>query len=591
MKNWRKVLALVLVLAMAFAMSVTASANEVVNDEADISSTPRNETFYIGGQQWGKPNDFNPYSSNSNNYLVAQNDSARVVCYETLYMYNMLDNTCTPLLADGDYVWNEDQTEVTVKINQDAHWSDGTPVTANDVKYTFDTHVKYQSATGIDMALYISEVEATDDYTVVFKANKDNYNPLKVIEYLPKLYITQAAYVKTVEEATSEDSEAFKTAEMYDAVTSGPYTWTLGNEEKVIVTRDDNYWGQAESMWGQLPVPKYIVHNIFSGNDAVAVAFENGEIDVNQQFVANIWTYWEDKGLDIATYIDEAPYFVDASMPTLWFNTTKEGLDNANVRVAIAMAIDYDQIISTAMSGYSYTFADVPHSLFNPTDAEQAMYAACDADGELSALNYAGKDIEGAKALLEETGIDFSAYEWSVECPTGWTDWNASCEIVAAAAKEIGLNVTTYFPEAAVYNEDIQTGNFDMAMATMTGAAIDGTWLRAYQTCYGFGGEIPERITYAYSRWYNERVDEILATIPVTTDEAELTALYKELNVIYLTECPSVALMYRPVYFHETNESVWSGFPEQGDGLNIPPTVCTDGYGIAALYNIYLVEE
>lgn len=103
--------------------------------------------------------------------------------------------------------------------------------------------------------------------------------------------------------------------------------------------------------------------------------------------------------------------------------------------------------------------------------------------------------------------------------------------------------------------------------------------------------QVPERVSFAYSRWYNERADEILAAIPTTTDEDELVALYKELNTIYNTEVPSVALMYRPVYFHQVNESVWSGWPEQGDGLNIPPTVATDGYGIAALYNIYLVEE
>ncbi len=632
MKNWRKILAVVLTLAMAVSMvacgsgsssgtaetsdeSVDSSASDEteVTEEAssadtaaksDDSSeeTPRNETVYIGGLQWGTANDINPYSSNSNNYLNGQGDSARELVYETLYMYNMLDGSVVPLLADGDWVMSDDQKTITVKINQAAHWSDGTPLTANDVVATFNAHIKYNSAAGADMALYIASCEAIDDYTVVYTANEENFNPLKLQEYMPKLYVCQAAYIEKMEEECGGDSEKFKTATWWDAPHSGTYTLTIHNDQKIIIKRDDNYWGQDESMWGQLPVPKYIGHNIFSGNDTMAIAFENGEIDMNQQFVANIWTYWEDKGLDISTYIDEPPYFIDASMPTLWYNCETEGLDQTAVRKAIAMATDFDQIISSAMSGYSYTFAEVPHSLFNPTDAEQEWYAKCDEDGALSDLNFAGKDVDGANALLDEAGIkdtDGDGYreyngkklEFKVESPSGWSDWNAACEIVAAAGQNIGIDLTTYFPEASVWSEDAQTGNYDMFMYTMTGAAIDAMWLRAYQTMWGFGGEIPDRITYGYSRWYNERADEILSTIPVTTDEDELVALYKELNLLYNEEVPSYALMYRPVYFHETNESVWTGWPEQGDGNNIPPTVATDGYGIAALYNIYLADE
>ena len=45
-----------------------------------------------------------------------------------------------------------------------------------------------------------------------------------------------------------------------------------------------------------------------------------------------------------------------------------------------------------------------------------------------------------------------------------------------------------------------------------------------------------------------------------------------------------------PELFYIVNESVWTGYPMKDDGSNIPPTDCTDGYGIAALYNLTLVE-
>ena len=97
-------------------------------------------------------------SANSNNAMgITQNDSARVLIYETLFLYNMLDGSLEPLLGET-YEWNDEQTQLTIKINNDAKWSDGTDVTADDVVYTFDTHVKYVSTTGNDYNNYIEKV-------------------------------------------------------------------------------------------------------------------------------------------------------------------------------------------------------------------------------------------------------------------------------------------------------------------------------------------------------------------------------------------------------------------------------------------------
>ena len=105
---------------------------------------PRNETLYSNGQQWGPIVCWNPYSSNCNNAMaIAAQDNARVIMFETPYLYNMLDGQVYPLLADGDFAWNDDRTEITFKLNPAAMWSDGTPVTAEDVAYTWYASVEY----------------------------------------------------------------------------------------------------------------------------------------------------------------------------------------------------------------------------------------------------------------------------------------------------------------------------------------------------------------------------------------------------------------------------------------------------------------
>ena len=636
MKNWRKIVAVALVLAMSVSLvacgggtpasSAAPESSKVEESKAEESkaeeskaeeskaeeskaeestaetttegSTPRNETLYLNGIQWGKANDMNPFSSNSNFMAMDQNDAAREMIYETLYMFNVLDGKLYPLLADGDPVWNADNTEMTVKIKAAAKWSDGTPVTANDVAYTFATHIKYQSNTGVDYGQYIESVTATDDSTVVFKAKADKLNPLKLKEYLPKVFVAQKAYIETIEKKTGEKAETFKIDPMFDAPHTGPYGMFINNEQKVGVERDDKYWGQDASMWGALPAPKYIVHNIYSGNDAGDTAMRAGEIDVSQQFIANVQKMWENDGLEISTYYADAPYHLPGTMPSAYFNVTKEGLDQKAVRQAIAYAVDYDQVIATAMTNQSPSFTDVPRSLFNPSKAEREIDSRINT--AYKDLQWTGKEYDRANKVLDDAGIvdtngdgnrEYNGKElaFKAECPTGWTDWNASMELVADAGQYIGIKIETYFPESTVWTEDIQTGNYDIIMNSPAGFSVSNPWTRAYQLMYGFGGEFPERVSFAYSRYYNADVDAALAAIPTETDQAKLDEYYTTLNKAYLEDVPSFALMYRPVWFHTVYEGVWTGFPEDGDGTNIPPAICLQGYGIAALYKIHNV--
>jgi len=61
---------------------------------------------------------------------------------------------------------------------------------------------------------------------------------------------------------------------------------------------------------------------------------------------------------------------------------------------------------------------------------------------------------------------------------------------------------------------------------------------------------------------------------------------------MYLTDVPSFTLMYRPQNFHTVNESVWTNFPYGGDGTDppVPPLNLVDGWSIAGLYNLELVN-
>ena len=591
----KKILALLLAAVMLLG---------VVGATAEVTDLPRNETVYMGGNQWGSINGYNPLSSNMNNYAVAANPrGSREVMFESLYMYNMLDGQLYPLLADGDYVWNDDLTEMTVKIKAAAKWSDGSALTADDMVATWEACKKLQNGTYSDYSPYIDAIEAVDNAVVIKLAKTADgkpVNPLMVLNFLSGVYVIQGAWIDTVFARNNDDAAAIMNDPAEDVVYSGPYGPYFANDQMNAFVRNDSYWGQDASMWGKLPVPKYVAHGIYSDNDATLVAFKAGQIDVNQQFIANVQKLWEDEGLPIAAYMDEAPYGICATMPTAWINMEIPALQNREVHKAIAMAVDYVSIIENAMTNQSPTFEQVPRSIFNPTDGEQAMY---DHDA-VKDLQWAGSDIEGAKALLDGAGIvdtDGDGYrELNGEkitlnacCPNGWTDWQAAMQLVAEAGQAIGIDITTEYPEwsiyQTVYTKASQT-EYAIFMQSPAGAQPASPWarLRALMSSEFLGRD--NNWSGNFGHYKNDRIDEIIAAIPLTTDADELKALYTEATKIYLEDVPSFSLMYRPEQFHAVNETYWTGYPEQGDGLNIPPANCSDGYGIAALYHIEPVQ-
>lgn len=592
--------------AAAEATPTTAAPVAETTEDADPNLLPRTETLYYAGVQWGAVNGWNPLSDDMNNGLTITQAAggSRTLMFETLYMYNMLDGSMTPLLADGDYAWNDARTEMTVKIKSTAKWSDGTPVTAEDVAYTFATDVKIANAQGSQLSPYIDSVEALDSQTVVIKAkltaDGKAVNPLMVISYLGQTYVLQKAWIQTVEARCNNDAGEIKKDVADDVVHSGPYTKYYSDDQKVVLIRDDNYWGKDASMWGSLPTPKYICHTIYADNAAGEVAFKAGEVDVCQQFIPNIQDLWLKDGLPISTYIDEAPYGVCVNMPTAWFNLSVPGLDNATVRKAIAMAVDYDAINANAMTGQSPTFADVPRSAMNPTAGEQATF---DHDA-VKSLQWNGNDTAGAIALLDAEGIvdsdgdgirelNGTKLSFNACCPNGWTDWMAAMEIVAAAGEKIGIEISTEFPEWSVYQTVVTAASqsdYDIFMMWTDSATPVQPWGRIRMMMSSEYNGVEGNWSGNWGHYSNARLDELVALIPSESDEAKLKEYYTEAVEIYLTDVPSFSLMYRPNMFHAVNETVWTSYPELGDGNNIPPLILSDGFGIAGLYKITLVQ-
>jgi len=571
-----------------------------------ITELPRNETLIFGGLQWEQPQGFNPHHANVFNFALDEvGHGSRPIVFETPFMYNVLTDELIPLLAAEAFEWSADMTYLTYRINPAAFWSDGTKVTAHDAAYTwhFAFYTHDNNAMWTD---FIEDVVALDDETVQVRAVMHGDVPVfarQVERYIGQAYILQRAWLETLGERNNFDADQIAEDPGWDFVWSGPYTYFFIDETRNVLIRDDGYWGQHESMWGSLPTPRFLVALILADNPAVTAALVAGDVDMTQHFISDVHLLWEEQGLPISTYMAQAPFGISANMPTAHFNMTVPVLQHVELRRAIAWAVDYEAIIANAMTHQSPTFVQYPRSLFAPVPGEQVLYD----QSRVAHLQWTGGEVDRANEYLDESGLfpmgadGFRTYNGErislvASCPAGWTDWEASLEIVAAAGAAIGIEITTNFVSEGEFYDHVTAGppnpdSFDIFIMWTPSFSRVGAWDRTRWLISSENlDQWPHNWNGAnYSMFHNDRANEIVRQIPLETNPQRLIDLYTEAVEIYLYYVPSFSLMYRPAMFHTVNESVWTGFTEAGDGRNVPPLNALSGYAVADLFNLSLV--
>jgi peptide/nickel transport system substrate-binding protein len=403
-----------------------------------------------------------------------------------------------------------DGMSCTFKLRQDARFHDGTPVTASDVKWSFDRAVKVGGFPTFQMSA--GSLEKPDQFVVVddhtFRIDyvrKDKMLLFNVAVVVPFIINSQLAK----QNATQEDPWALAWLKNNDAG-GGAYrieSWKPGTE--TILTRFDD--------WKSGPLPKIrriIARDIPSAGTRRAT-LERGDADLSSGFAPR----------DFDQIIREGKVKV-SSVPipnALWYlalNTAKPPFDNVKLRQALAWAMPYEQIQSSAFFGRAVPMYGGPAEISKPVWPQAFPYVT---------------DLDKAKALMKEAGFA-TGLETTLSLDTGTaTVGEPTVVLIQESLAKIGINAAISKIPGANWRATLNKKELPLALNRFSG------WLD-YPEYYFYWNFHGNNSIFNISSYQSKEMDALIDKARFTTDAAEYEKTVKEFIALCIRDVPVIPL-------------------------------------------------
>ena len=443
------------------------------------------------------------------------------------------DGEVVNAVADDVQV-SEDQLKYTFTL-KDTTWSNGDPVTAEDFAYAWTWVLNPENASEYASILYpIKGAEAynsgegsADDLGI----NVVDEKTLEVTLENPTPYFLELTAFKTyfpVHKATAEANPEWYTEAGEDYITNGPFTladWQ--HSASITLEKSDSYWDKEN-------VALDTVNISMVENETTAVTmFDSGEIDF-------LGAPFQTVSLDaIDRYKKEGILNIEDYAAIYWykFNTTGEFTKNANIRKALTLAINRQELIDNITKGEQSPALGMVPAAVKGFEEDRGYFK--------------DNDIEEAKKALElgmkELGItDPSQIEIGLSINTSEAHSVIAQFVQEGWAKNLGITVSIDNSEWQVYLDKLNILDYDVARMG---------WIADYNDAYSFLEQYNSADNGNNDTgWENAQYTELLKQSVVETDPEARIALLKEAEAIAMTEFPVA-----PVYYY-TNLHVKKDF-------------------------------
>ncbi|MBB4052672.1 oligopeptide transport system substrate-binding protein [Devosia subaequoris] len=446
--------------------------------------------------------------------------------------------------ADGELVpgvateWsaNEDNTQWTFKLREDAKWSDGTAVTAGDFVYAWKRLVNPELASpyawfgelmSIENAAEIiagdmepSElgVEAPDEHTLVVNLSAP-------LPYFPAM-TTHASTFPSPQWVIEEHGDAWTRPE--NIVTNGAYVLTEHvPQERSVRVKSDTYW-DAENT-----VLETVTALVINDENQALTRFLAGELDRTEVPTGQYPRLKEEHPDAAISFPRLCTYYYNVNLR----ENGPEALKDVKVRQALAYAIDRNVITDQILQGGqtpAYTFTPGATANFEVPSVPFAEMTQAERD-------------EAAKSLMEEAGYGSdNPLELSILYNTSEAHREVATVIAQMWEQKLGVTTTLNNMEWNTFLEARGNGDYEVARAGWCGDYNEAsTFLDLMQTESGYNDS-------AYS---NEEVDSLLSEAKTLTDPS---ANYTRVEEIVAEEMPVLPIYhYAGVYMLNPQIQEW----------------------------------
>lgn len=439
--------------------------------------------------------------------LDTMNQNWMMTCVSTLLTHNCLVRVGENLQPEPDLAESYEavsDTEWVFKLREGVKFHDGTEMTAEDVKATLE-----KAATVAQAQQYvekIASIEIVDPYTI------------KITTDGPSSSLLTDLTNQQVSILSKDDIDANVDFNTHVNGT-GPYKFVSHTPgDKLEYEANEDYFNKDEAA-----SIKHMIWRIIPEGSARTIALESGAVD----YLYDLETVDVEKlenNPDVEVLRQDS-----VALVYVMLNNEKAPFDNQLFRKAISAAIDRESIIKVTMNGFA-----------NPAISNAPMGYTSSTDE-----NAVGYDLEKAKELLAQSGVDPS----TVEMPLVYTSDAdlRTATIIQANLAELGINVTLESMDNATWLSSYASGDYTAGIIQLAQRTME-QWVTTLYHSKNIGATNGTRLN-------DPQVDAYLDEAAVTLDDSQRQQIMTDC-VAYLNEiCPTIPL-YNTVYVKAYNSGL-----------------------------------
>ena len=455
-------------------------------------------------------------------YLVPEFDVWNLQ-YATLTDKAADDFATVPGLAES-WEGSDDGLTYTYTLREGLLWSDGTPLTAEDIAYTINRsrdeewYNHYSTTANLDAV-------AVDDRTVEITTSvPDPKLPTMDVYILPK-HIYEPL-----------DADAILEYDAMDGVASGPYSlseWRSGQDWTMV--QNPNWWGRDNGI-------DRLVFRVFTNPDAMVAALQQGEIDFAHEIPSSSFELLEGED-DIVTVAGQQGGFTELALNggAGGIGDGHPALQDIAVRHAIYYAIDRDVLferVALGIGAKGTTMSPSADPSWVPDLGDELFtYDPARANELLDGAGYLDTDGDGVREMPDGSRpLEFRYVERSES-----TNSSAIREFVTSWLADVGLaTVVEVMDDTQLYDAQVN-GNYDMFVWGWT-PYVDPDPMLSYFTCDQVTTD-PEAAGLNDANWCSEEYDALYEQQKVELDPDRRREIVHEMLRLFNRESTYLVLL------------------------------------------------